>query len=265
MWPERRLKLLATPDAQGLAGFQALLQIVGKKYTQGDPLQEIHSYDEWGGEIITDLIIWPDVAAAADYSRRGSELGQQVMGPGEFLKNLWQTEVILPVNPPYPQAGERPILWLILREAGFAPSLLWQDKAGTWFGEYGQGLDWVVPGDWLAELARESFFGRQRSRAQITWVVRENRIDYYEVCERLQFRGFVPRWPEPLEEQEACQAIAQALELGVSLFDVRSALDSIWKNTRQGCQGDDIGWAQGPGGTELSSEEFNDLEDRRTG
>lgn len=268
MWPERKLKLLVTSASNGLAGFQAFLNTIKTKnvveivHNQPIPSNDLGEFEP---EVFTDIVIWPDVPLLEEEVIRGRNLGRQTMLPQEFLHDWWQTEVVLPVNPPFVCVGERPILWAILEEAGYSPSLVWENSSGSWNGHLGQGLGWVVPGNWLAKIGEQEAFGRQQKKPEITWVVREDKIDFYEVRERLVFRGSTQRWPEPVEEQAACQGIAQALELGVSWSDIARALSTVWQNIRQEWQLNEIGLVQGQGRTELSTEKLDNMEDRWAG
>ncbi len=271
VWPERRLKLLAATAAAGLEGFQALLRVLGLEYTveweDANGQQVVHNQGEGfqalEESIITDIIVWSGIPQLEPMRSEAQKRGITVMSPAEFLQRLWQVEQILPVFPPFTGIGDKPLLWVILYEAGFAPSLLWyEDKLG-WQGIQGEGTAWVVPGDWLVQVSQGTPLGRSLKQKELSWVIRTQSIDFYETGEPLKFRGSMPRWPEPLSEQGACQAVAQALGLGISWMDIRKTLGQ--EQSKQGWLTDDFGWTQGPDREELPAAEINDVEDRRAG
>lgn len=229
------------------------------------------------------MIVWPGVSGEA--AERVRIPGMRSLSPEEFLAEIWQDEVLLPVFPPLVGIGGKPLLWVILREAGFAPSLLWLDSDGVWYGEKAPGLGWIVPGVWLREMAGERRLGREGPKEPVSWVVRPDRVDFYAasgVPGKGRYLGALPRWPEPGEETEACGSIAQALGLGVAWADVRQALQSLWpgeqllafkelrpsaawRTETEGSQPDGVRRVQRQSGAQLPTEEFNDLEDRRAG
>lgn len=278
VWPERRLKILASPGAAGLEGFQALLGILGLKHDvewtglqeQAEPTKdmEVHKtswfrvFEEF---ITTDLIIWPGFLELEHRQRQREALDQgiTVMSPLQFLESCWQAEHILAVYPPFACIREKPVIWTILQEAGFAPSLLWYEDESGWQGIQGDGPYWIVPGNWFTQISEQKLFGRPVKQGESSWVIRPDCIDFYETGERLQFRGCMPRWPEPLEEQSACQAVAQALGLGVSWLDIRRAL-GLEQSTQRWLM-HDFGRTQGPDREELSVKQTDDLENRRAG
>ncbi len=271
VWPERRLKLLAAIGAAGLEGFQALLGVLGLKYTveweDVNGQQVVHNQGEGfqalEESIITDIIVWSGIPQFEPMRSEAQKRGITVMSPTEFLQKLWRVEHILPVDPPFARIKDKPLLWVILHEAGFAPSLLWyEDKLG-WQGIQGEGTAWVVPGDWLVQVSQGTLLGQRLKQQERSWVIGTQSIDFYETGEPLKFRGSMPRRPEPVSEQGACQAVAQALGLGISWMDIRRTLGQ--EQSKQGWLTDDFGWTQGPDREELPAAEINDVEDRRAG
>ncbi|KLU60459.1 hypothetical protein CEB3_c33100 [Peptococcaceae bacterium CEB3] len=240
-------------------------------------------YAEVPDGVCTDLIVWPGMSA--DIAERARIAGMRLMSPEELLAEIWRDELLLPVFSPSVGIGGKPLLWVILREAGFAPSLLWQDGNGVWQGEKSPGLGWIVPGVWLREMAGDRRLGRERPAEPVSWAVRADRVDFYavsRVSERERYLGAVPRWPEPTEETEACGSVAQALGLGVAWADVRQALQSLWpgeqllalkelkpsaawRTETEGSQPDGVRRVERQSGVQLPTEEFDDLEDRRAG
>lgn len=279
MWPERRLKLLVPPDAIGLEGFKALLEILGLGYSvEWENItreQSLHNLgenveqnleqraQEFGEPIITDLICWPGLPGSKQVQSVPQKPGVSVTSLTEFLERVWQAEHILTVDPPYVCLGEKPLLWVILHRAGFAPSLLWGEEGQAWQEIRGEGTVWIVPGSWLKQVSGEKPPGQRLKHTKITWEIRPESLDFYETGEPLKFRGSLPRWTQAHEEQGFCQAVAQALGLGVSWSDVRRTLG--YEQSKQGWLTDDFGRTQRPDRERLSPPEINDMENRRAG
>jgi hypothetical protein len=178
-----------------------------------------------------------------------------------------EDEVILRVSEPTVFIEGRPLLGHVLQEAGFEPTILWPTKDGEWQCEIKKGNHWVIPESWPVSLAGKSLLGRSTAEVEekATWVVRENRLDFYQAQDGLKFVGQIPRWPEPMEEQVAAETIAKCIDLGVSWLDIQLALSSVWKNTtitdNLRWNIDDIGWNAGAGGEELPSGPIDHVED----
>ena len=276
VWPERRLRVLAPLGAEGLAGFQGLLAILGLKHdieqngwqeqTEAGKDTDVHKKSQFGlfeEFITTDLIVWPEIPDSAQRQREAQARGITVMSPQEFLECCWQADHVLPVYPPFACAAGKPLLWSILREAGFAPSLLWYEDGPGWQGILGDGPYWVVPGDWLSQIAQNKALGRKTQRPDLAWVIRPESIDFYQTGLSLRFCGSLPRWSEALTEESVCSAVAQALELGIGWPDIRRALGL--EQSTQGWLRNDTGGTQGPDRTELSLKQTDDLENRWAG
>ena len=279
VWPRRKIQLVASSAAPGIEGVRAVLKEFKFNFFESEPSTEditkgfteswweLCAYEELSPA--TELVFWPEVIEHNYWREKALAQGLPQQSIQSLIHNILEDELILRITEPTVLIEGRPLLGHVLNEAGFEPSLLWPTADGQWQCERKQGLYWLLPESWLDRLMEESPLGRDPEMAEVekaTWVVRETRVDFYRVLENVKFVGHLPRWPEPLEEQMACQNIGKCLELGVSWLEIRLALTSIWSdkimtdNSRWKI--DDFGWNAGAGGEKLPAEHLDHVEDR---
>jgi hypothetical protein len=275
VWPRRKIQLVASSAAPGIEGVRALLNGIQLEFSEGEDLRDGFKESWWESTSAseesnpaTELVFWPD--GTEDNPRRKNVLVQGVTQQSiqSLIHNILEDERIIRISESTVIIEGRPLLGHVLNDAGFEPSLLWPTADGQWQCERKQGLHWLLPESWLVRLMGDSPLGIDTEMAvveKVIWVVRETRVDFYRGQENIKFVGHLPRWPEPLEEQVACQNIGKCLELGVSWLDIRLALSSIWSdiimtdNSRWKI--DDIGWNAGAGGEKLPAAPFDHMED----
>ena len=276
MWPRRKIELVASSAALGIDGVRALLKGIQLEFFESDPateeLTEGLTENWWESSAFeesspaTELVFWPDVTEPNLRREKALAQGLTQQSIQSLIHNIFEDELILRISEPIILIEGRPLLGHVLNEAGFEPSMLWPTANG-WRCERKQGLHWLLPESWLGGLIEESTLGRDTewTLEKVTWLVRETRVDFYHVLETPKFVGQLPRWPEPLEEQEAYQNIAKCLELGVSWLDIRLALSSIWSDTimtdNLRWNIDDFGWIAGACGEKLSLTPIDHMED----
>ncbi|MFZ3129563.1 MAG: hypothetical protein WA125_00280, partial [Desulfosporosinus sp.] len=225
----------------------------------------------------TDVVFWAEGTEHNIWREKAlaESLNQQSIQ--SFIHNILENEIILRVSEPTVMIEGRPLLGHVLQEAGFEPTILWPTTDGEWQCDRKQGIHWVIPESWQISLcearsakheARTTDFEPRTSSIEpraATWVVRENRLDFYQAQDGLKFVGQIPRWPEPMEEQVVAETIAWCIDLGVSWLDIRLALNSIWKNIimtdNLRWNINDIGWNAWACREELPSAPIDHLED----
>ncbi|HWQ43076.1 MAG TPA: hypothetical protein VN456_13715 [Desulfosporosinus sp.] len=278
MWPKRKIQLVTSSAAQGIEGVRAMLKEIGLEFLEGKPSTEELTKgftDSWWEKPlecnstsasaveesgpITEWVFWPEVPEHNLWRERALAQGLTQQSIQSLIHNILKDEVILGIPEHTVIIEGRPLLGHVLNEAGFESSILWP-TADEWLCERKQGLHWILPEAWLTGLMGEgSPLGRDTewTTEKVTWVVCETRVDFYRAQETSKFVGHLPRWPEPLEEQEAYRIIAKCLELGVSWLDIRLALSSIWNDTimtdNLRWSINDFGWNAGACGEKLSA------------
>lgn len=282
MWPRRKIQLVASSTAYGIDGVRAMLKEIQLEFSEVEPAKEGLSEglsERWwevpsDGKFLseelglaTELVFWPEVTEEDVYRARALALGMNQQSIQSFLHNFFEDELILLDSEPTVIIEGRPLLGHILNKAGFEPSILWPTADGEWQCERKQGIHWLLPDFWLKGFAEASSWGRDAKRVEekSTWVVRKTELDFYRAPEGLKFVGHLPRWPEPKQEQVACQTIARCIDLGVSWLDIKSALSSLWKNKISAdnlrWNIDDFGWNGGTSGEKLSALSIDHMED----
>ena len=282
MWPRRKIQLVASSTAVGIDGVRAVLKEIQLEFSAVEPAKERLSEglsERWWevpseGTFLseelgpaTELVFWPEVTEEDVWRTRALAQGMNQQSIEAFLHNLFEDELILLDSDPTVIIEGRPLLGHILNKAGFEPSLLWQMADGKWQCERKQGIHWLLPDAWLEGLADASSLGRdaKRVREKSTWVVRETELDFYRAPEGRGFVGHLPRWPEPMQEQVACQNIARCIDLGVSWLDIKLALSSLWKNIistdNLRWNINDFGWNGRTSGEKLSATSIDLVED----
>ena len=278
VWPKRKIQLVASSAAPGIDGVRAVLKGIKLEFSEVENLSEGIMENWWekpfdqmaaseGSGPVTDVVFWSEGTEHNIWREKAISEGLNQQSIESFLHNILEDEVILRVSEPTVFIEGRPLLGHVLQEAGFEPTILWPTKDGEWQCERKQGNHWVIPESWQVSLVGKSLLGRSTAEVEekATWVVRENRLDFYQAQDGLKFVGQIPRWPEPMEEQVAAETIAKCIDLGVSWLDIQLALSSVWKNTtitdNLRWNIDDIGWNAGAGGEELPSEPIDHVED----
>ncbi|ODA39594.1 hypothetical protein [Desulfosporosinus sp. BG] len=265
VWPKRKIQLVASSAAPGIDGVRAVLNGIQLEFSEVEPATEDLSREfseSWFEKpfdctpssppeelgIATEWVFWPEEKPDDFWREKALELGVNQQSIQSFIHNILDDELIIPLSEPMVFLDGRPLLGHLLNGAGFEPTILWLTTDGKWKFERRQGLHWLIPESWLADLVEENLLkrGTVQVEKKATWVVRETGIDFYREQEGLKFLGQMPRWLEPTEEQVVCQDIAMCIDLGVSWLDIRLALSSLWKsqimtdNLRW--NKDDFGW-----------------------
>ncbi len=267
-WPRRMVWLVAERAGEA-AGLAAVLRARGVQVltvlANAEPVWPEAGEAETGP---TEAVCWPGVEPAwwPEASQRGIER-LELTG---FLHSLWCGEVILPLQEPFAIYEGRPLLWHLLRDAGFAPALLWPDEQKGWTVECVESnWCWVIPASWLAAVGGNPEIGRQplHSLRTVTSIVCSHTVDYYR--EDL-FAGSLPRLPDLTVGQAVQDGVEWALRLGVSWFDIGQTLKSLGVNTGNsedylGWNQDDFGWTAGTDREELPAQPVDYLEDRWAG
>lgn len=279
VWPKRKIQLVASSAPPGIEGVRALLEGMKLEFSEVEDLSEGIMENWWekpfeqmaaveGAGLATDIVFWPEGTEPESWREKACTKGLKQQSIESFIHNILEDEVVLRASEPTALIEGRPLLGHVLQEAGFEPTILWPttDGGGQWQCERKQGNHWVVPESWLVSLVGESMLGRSTASVEekASWVVREDRLDFYRAQDGLKFVGQIPRWPEPMEEQVAAETIAMCIDLGISWLDIRLALSSIWQNNiitdNLRWNINDIGWHAGACGEELSSAQINHVE-----
>ncbi|WP_425807057.1 hypothetical protein ACHOLT_07905 [Desulfitobacterium sp. Sab5] len=234
MWPRRKILVLMPCGAQEGLGFKALLdaleiEAVFKEITAEESLDlvspTIPGVEGTEEESLdcgpTEIVYWPE-SLHDQYRQWGESRGIMPITVVDFLRGLWEQEIILPV-PLNTQQKEQPVLWTLLFEAGYEPSLLWPKEDGQWSVIKGRGLHWVVPETWLNSLLKEEKVGRE-SRNQLpegSWTVRKDTVDFYSEPSRFQYIGNLKRYPDAEAEESMYRSILTGLQLGVTWWEVK--------------------------------------------
>ena len=278
MWPKRKIQLVASSAAPGIDGVRAVLKGSQLEFSEAEDLSEGIMENWWempfdqkavteGAGPVTDIVFWPEGMEHNIWREKALARGMNQQSIQSFIHNILEDEVILKVSEPTVFIEGRPLLGHILLVAGFEPTILWPTTDGEWQCERRQGIHWVIPESWQVSLVGENSLGRSTAPVEedATWVVHENRLDFYQSQDGLKFVGLIPRWPEPMEEQVAAETIAKCIDLGVSWLDIRMALSSIWSNITMTdnlrWNINDIGWNAGACGKELPSASIDHVED----
>ncbi len=278
VWPKRKIQLVASSAAPGIAGVRAVLKGIQFEFSEAEDLSEGIMENWWEKPFaqkaateesgpVTDVVFWSEGTEHNIWREKALAQGMNQQSIQSFIHNILEDEVILRVSEPTVFIEGRPLLGHVLDEAGFEPTILWPTTDGEWQCERKQGIHWVIPESWQVSLVGENLLGRSTVGVEekATWVVRENRLDFYQAQDGLKFVGQIPRWPEPMEEQVVAETIAKCIDLGVSWLDIRLALSSIWKNIimtdNLRWNINDIGWNARACGEELSSAPIDHLED----
>ncbi|SPF35768.1 conserved hypothetical protein [Candidatus Desulfosporosinus infrequens] len=286
MWPKRKIQLVASSAAPGIDGVRAVLKEIQLEFSEVEPsIEDLNegcaenwfekpfdgtfqatSSSEKSGPA-TELVFWPGGAENDFWRRKALTQGMNQQSIQSFIHNILEGEQVLLVSEPMVFVEGRPLLGHILNEAGFEPTILWQTTDGKWQCERRQGLHWLIPESWWAEIRDENKLerGTLRGEETVTWVVRENGVDFYHTQGGLKFVGKMPRWSEPSEEQVVYQTIAKCLDIGVSWLDIRLALSFLWNSTimtdNLRWNDDDFGWNARTCGEKLPSGPFEYVED----
>ncbi len=290
MWPKRKIQLVVSASAPGIDGVRAVLKEFQLNFCETVDLNSELNAKWWEKSFetvaeepapVTDVVFWSEETESNTWREKAISEGLNLQSIQSFIHNILDDQVILQVAEPTVMIKGRPLLGHILLEAEFEPSILWPLTDGEWLCERRQGLYWIIPETWqlnpdqarsTGSESQTTDFGPRISDFEpgtATWVVRDNRLDFYQAQNCLTYVGQLPRWPEPVQEQTAAETIALCIDLGVSWLDIRLALSSIWPNinTKDNLRWDinDTGWNARTGGEELSAVQIDHLADRRAG
>jgi len=287
VWPRRKIQLVASSAAPGIGGVRAVLKGMQLDFSEVELTKEDLSQElmeDWmempfegnsnfGPEKsspVTELVYWPEQYENDYWREKALEQGIKQQSIQSLIHSLLEDELIIWVSEPTVLIEERPLLGLILNEAGYEPTILWPTADGRWQCERKQGLHWLIPESWVEGLMEKSSLGRGitwgEGKERASWVIRENRIDFYRSQDGQRYVGHLPRWPKLCEEQTAAQNIAICIDLGVSWLDIRVALSPIWNNNIRMADNlrwniNDFGWNDGACGEELSAPSIEYVED----
>lgn len=282
MWPKRKIQLVASASSVGIDGLRAVLKEFRLDFSvvepaRGDSLRGLSESENWLDRPLdwadeepspaTELVYWPEVPEDDFWRMRALAQGMRQQSIQSFLHSIFEDELILWVSQPTVLIDGRPLLGHILDQAGFEPSILWRAVDGEWQCIRKQGVHWVLPDFWLEGLVEKGSLGRdaQWAEEKSIWAVREKGLDFYRAPEGKKYVGCLPRWPELMDEQAACQSVARCLELGVSWLDITLALGSLWKNiiSKDNLRWDidDFGWNGRTYGEKLSAASIDHVED----
>ena len=275
VWPRRKLQLVASSTSPGIEGVRAVLKGIQLEFSEAENLSEGIKETWWEkpftieeSEPVTDVVFWSEETEHNSWREKALADGLNQQSIQSFIHNILEDDVILRVSEPTVFIEGRPLLGHILHKAGFEPTILWPTIDGEWQCERKQGNYWVIPESWQVSLVGKDLLGRCTVgfEEKATWIVREDRLDFYQAQDGLKFVGQIPRWPEPMEEQVAAETIAKCIDLGVSWLDMRLALHSIWQNRLMTdnlrWNINDIGWDARASGEELPPEQIKHMEDR---
>lgn len=270
MWPKRKILILTPQGAEEGRGFQALLEALKigtilRQVSVEEPL-DLTSLTIQGGETEnedfpdcgpTEIVYWPEIEADDAYRRWGENKGLPQESLAEFLHRIWEQDVILPVAEGALDEGQ-PLLWKLLSEAGYEPSLLWFGEEHRWCAVQGRGLHWVVSEEWLNALVKERLIGKQVKSwvPEGYWVIRDANVDFYAEREKFRYIGTLLRYPKPEVEENIYHSILLGLQLGVSWQVVK-------KNIRWNVSGDEPD--RRTNRAECIAEDPEYVADRRTG
>ena len=295
VWPKRKIQLVSSAAAPGIDGVRAMLKGIRLEFSEEEDLSEGIMKNWWEKSMdqkaateglgpVTDVVFWDEETEHNVWREKALAEGLNQQSIQSFIHNTLEDEIILRVSEPTVMIEGSPLLGHVLQEAGFEPTILWPTTDGEWQCDRNQGIHWIIPDSWQVSSSEtrgaksedlttdcglrtpelEPRASSLEHRAA-TWVVRENRIDFYRAQNGLNFVGQIPRWPEPPEEQVAAETIAWCIDLGVSWLDIRLALSSFWKkkimtdDLRWNIN--DIGWNAWACGEELPSASIDHLED----
>lgn len=273
VWPKRKVLLVVDDSGDGVEGVTAaILRGLAVDFEVAGAEDLVPGTNPWVLKETgpTEIVFWPGINNDNPWRRRALDWGLNEISLSEFLHTIWKDDILLPVSEPCVLVQGRPLLWKILEVAGFEPSLVWQDENGVWFNRRARGVHWVIPNGLLA-------FGENGNRVDkksihteglVSWTAGENKVDFYRQTTEKRFLGSLPRWPEPGLEEIAYGNVAQALNLGVSWFDIKQTLSLSGLNVEEDWlrwNTDDFGWDAGSSREKLSFAEVNNLEDRRAG
>lgn len=270
MWPKRKILVLIPRGAEEGLGFQAMLDTLQIEHIVREVSAEsqldlsnltIPGVDGETEDFLdngpTEIVYWPEIEEKNGYRQWGLTRGLTQVQLQDFLHSLWEREVILPVSINAQEEG-KPLLWKLLAEAGYEPSLIWAGPDGQWRAERSRGLHWVVPEAWLNSLFKEKRVGREPGCwfPEAYWVLREGEVDFYSEQETFRYFGTLQRYPEPETENRIYESILQALQLGVTWWEVK-------KNLRWNVNV--VERDRGTNGAVCSVEDVEYLEDRWSG
>lgn len=264
MWPKRKILIITPQGAEEGMGFQALLkalqiETILRQVSPEEPLDLMGLGVEAQDDNFldcgpTEIVYWPEFDSQNAYRQWGENQGLCQESVVDFLHKVWEQDVILPV-PEGLMQEERPLLWKLLSEAGYEPSLLWYGVDEHWVAEQGRGLHWVVPEQWLKALVEDRTVGRQSNGLfpEGYWVICNAFVDFYADRENFRYIGRLPRYPTPEVEEHIYRTILLSLQLGVSWWEVK-------KNVRWNLNG--VERDRGTNGAECFVEDSKHLEDR---
>lgn len=281
VWPKKKIQLVASSAAPGIDGVRAVLNGIQLEFSEAEDLS-VGIMEKWwekpfdqmvateGSRPVTDIVFWSEGTEHNSWREKALAEGLNQLSIESLIHNILEDQVILRVSEPTVFINGCPLLGYVLQEAGFEPTILWPTTDGEWQCDRKQGIHWVIPESWQVGSG-EARSAKREARTNVfeshascpaprtaSWMVREDRLDFYQAQDGQKFVGQIPRWPEPMEEQLAAETIARCIDLGVSWLDICLALSSTWQknmiitdNLRWNIN--DIGWNARACGEELPS------------
>lgn len=267
MWPKRKILVLMSPGAEEEPGFAALLAALGietvfKEVAAEEPQDlanlTIPGVDGKEEDSLdcgpTDIVYWPEFVLNDQYRQWGESRGITPITIADFLRYLWEQDVVLPVTL-NTQINGQPILYTLLSEAGYEPSLIWPEENGQWRAKRGRGLHWVIPETWLNSFLKGEKVGREprNQLPQGSWTIRKETVDFYSEQARFQYMGNLDRYSDTEAEESIYHSILTGLQLGITWWEVK-------KNIRWNINADR--WDRRANRAECISEDAQYLENR---
>lgn len=285
MWPERKILLLVPHGLEGWQGIFSLLNALHKnvvvKITSPEsqmdsagiiPLgtdAEIYDLSDVGP---TEILYWPGIQEEDTYRQWGQSRGLIQIEISEFLQRYWEEEILLPVA--QIESEDEPLLWKILNQAGFEPSLLWQNDRGKWEVRIGNGLHWIIPETWFKGCWGTEVFGRQPERVftESCWVDRGDRVEFYSDEKNYEYLGFIMPYKDKSQEGLIYSTVLLALQLGVPWRSIQRTYDGLAINSGCTNTGENIRWYgndmardEWTGGTPIPTKESEYMANRGVG
>lgn len=250
MWPKGKILFLVPRGSSGWQGVISLLHALHRNVLMretgpdepvdlADLLPAVEAGITDGGA--TEILYWPGVDEEDPYRQWGLTRGILQTEVSQFLQRYWEEEVILPSSV-VSKEGE-PVLWQILHNAGFEPSLLWEKENGEWEVQIGNGIHWIVPETWLKEYWQGSTFGRlpYLYYPESFWSIHGDLVEYYRDQKGYEYLGSIKAYQDRDLEEGIYSVVLQALQLGVPWRNIRRTYEALLEIDHTGPQ-ENIRW-----------------------
>ncbi len=238
MWPKGKILFLVPRGSSGWQGVVCLLNglhrnVLIRETSPEEPVDLTDLLPAFEAGITdggaTEILYWLGVDEEDPYRQWGSARGILQTEVSEFLQRYWEEEVILPVSA-VPNEGD-PILWRILDNAGYEPSLLWEKENGEWEVRIGNGIHWILPETWLRNCWDNITFGRLPYLyfPDSYWLRQGELVEYYRDQKGFEYLGSLKSYIDQDLEEGIYGMVLQALQLGVPWRSIRKTYESLLK------------------------------------